>query len=155
MQSIIKQFISSSVTKTKIYASNDETRQFDCDLPVSDSELFDLTSFPLLDKDHAISRLGSDILLYEMLQLMVNDELANDISAIKKAHKEKDWETIELLAHKMKGGAVYCGTYKMQYACQYLERYRKAGHTALLEPLYQQLLRVLYDTEQAIRDAGI
>ena len=54
--------------------------------------------------------------------------------------------------HKMKGGAVYIGTVKMRYACQYLERYQKSGLTKLLEPLYQQLLSVVLDTQSHIKE---
>nr|WP_155831600.1 hypothetical protein [Legionella oakridgensis] len=39
----------------------------------------------------------------------------------------------------------------MKYACQYLERYQKAGHSTLLEPLYQQLIKVLQDTKQYLQ----
>ncbi|MFT4059532.1 MAG: hypothetical protein QM652_08295 [Legionella sp.] len=34
----------------------------------------------------------------------------------------------------------------MRYACQYLERYYKAGYRNLLEPLYQQIIQVNEDT---------
>ena len=81
---------------------------------------------------------------------MAIQEIPQDKKAIQEAHANKDWATVERLVHKMKGGALYCGTLRMQYACQYLERYRKAGHTRLLEELYQQLLRVLHETVLAI-----
>ncbi|MBA2651379.1 MAG: hypothetical protein H0U73_03810 [Tatlockia sp.] len=38
----------------------------------------------------------------------------------------------------------------MKVACQYLERYRKAGHSASLEKLYLQLMTVFEDTIQSI-----
>ena len=38
----------------------------------------------------------------------------------------------------------------MQYACQYLERYKKAGYTKLLDPLYHQLIKVLEETKYTI-----
>ncbi|MBA4260435.1 MAG: hypothetical protein C0446_14825, partial [Chitinophaga sp.] len=60
------------------------------------------------------------------------------------------WEEVEKLAHKIKGGVAYLGTQKMRYACQYLERYYKAGHRTLLEPLYQQLISVSNDTNQTL-----
>ena len=81
---------------------------------------------------------------------MAQNDILNDGKAIEDAYTAKNWEMIEKLAHKLKGGAVYCGTIKLKYACQYLERYQKAGHTALLENLYHQLIHVLKDTEQAI-----
>jgi hypothetical protein len=50
----------------------------------------------------------------------------------------------------MNAGAVYCGTFRMQFACLYLERYHKSGQTVLLEKLYHQLLGVLEQTKIAI-----
>jgi two-component system aerobic respiration control sensor histidine kinase ArcB len=118
--------------------------------PDQNSQLFMLEQFPLLDLDHAVQRIGDKTVLIEMLHLMARQEIPNDEQTLKIFHAAGDWEAIEKLAHKMKGGAVYCGTFKMQYACQYLERYRKAGYTRLLEDLYQQLLQVLEETKQTI-----
>lgn len=66
-----------------------------------------------------------------------------------------DWKYTDAdfaLAHKMKGGTVYCGTVKMQYAYQYLERYRKAGYRQQLGKLHQQLIQVTKQTRVAITD---
>ncbi|CZR34242.1 Uncharacterised protein [Legionella pneumophila] len=52
----------------------------------------------------------------------------------------------------MKGGAANCGAVRMKYACQYLERYQKMGYTKLLEPLYQQLIKVVEDTQKNIHE---
>lgn len=122
------------------------------DLPATEAELFELSSYPILDVDYALKILGSSTILKEMLSLMLDDQLLKDLSALQEAYSEKDWNTIESLAHKMKAGAIYCGTRRMHIACQYLERYRKAGHCQSLESLYQQLLQVLEDTQRAIRE---
>ncbi len=122
------------------------------DLPNTEDELFDLNNFSLLDINKAISTIGNDSLVRQVLELMISDEIQKDIALIKKAHSVGNWEEIEKFAHKMKGGAVYIGTVRMQYACQYLERYHKAGHTSLLELLYQQLTAVVNDTQNHIRE---
>ncbi len=119
-------------------------------LPELDSQLFELDQFPVLDINHAVQRLGNKTVLLEMLSLMATQEIPLDESCLHEAYAAGDWDTIQQLAHKMKGGAVYCGTFKMQYACQYLERYCKTGNTALLDQLYHQLLRVLEETKQTI-----
>ncbi len=119
-------------------------------LPETDAQLFDLEQFPLVDMEHAVLRIGNKTVLNDMLHLMATQEIPNEEQSLQNAYAVRDWNTIERLAHKMKGGAVYCGTFRMQYACQYLERYHKSGRTALLEQLYQQLLRVLQETRQAI-----
>ena len=70
--------------------------------------------------------------------------------AIQDAYAQKNWDTVEALAHKIKSGALYCGTKKLTFACQYLERYHKAGHAKLLEALYQQFFTTVEQTKKAI-----
>jgi CheY-like chemotaxis protein len=121
------------------------------DLPDSEEELFALSHLPLLDIDKAISTIGNKELVCQVLQLMISEEIQKDIRVIQEAYLQGHWPEIERFAHKMKGGAMYIGTIKMQFASQYLERYIKAKHTRLLEPLYQQLIQVVNDTQDYIR----
>ena len=58
---------------------------------------------------------------------------------------------LKKIAHQMKGEFVYCGITKLAFACQYLERYHKAGHTKLLDVLYQQLKVVANETATTIK----
>ncbi|WP_158617433.1 PAS domain-containing hybrid sensor histidine kinase/response regulator [Legionella sp. km772] len=122
------------------------------DLPDTEEELFDLHKLSLLDINKAINTVGNEGLVRQVLELMISEEIQKDIRFIKTAHSAGCWDEIEKFAHKMKGGAVYIGTVRMQYACQYLERYHKAGHTRLLELLYQQLITVVDDTQNHIRE---
>ncbi|MFT4058907.1 MAG: response regulator [Legionella sp.] len=115
------------------------------DLPETENELFDLLSFPILDEEEGIKTTGSEHMLGEMLQFML-DSLPDDMTQLKKTHDELDWERTQQLAHKIKGGVVYVGAVRMKMACQYLERYWKTGQRTLLEPLYQQLLQVTHES---------
>jgi len=122
------------------------------DLPDREEDLFNLDAFCLLDIDDAQASMGNDnTLLKTILKSMIEEELPEDIRDLDNAHSAGDWDAIEKMTHRMKGGLVYCGTLKLIHACQYLERYQKAGHTKLIEPLYQQLLTVVADTTVAIR----
>lgn len=120
------------------------------DLPATEKELFDIEHLAILDIQKASDLLGGKEILQEMLQLMVVEQIPNDLPLLKKAYQIKDWDQIEALAHKMKAGALYCGTMQLQIACQYLERYRKAGHKKLLNSLYEQLIRIIEITSSAI-----
>ncbi|WP_019217803.1 Hpt domain-containing protein [Legionella tunisiensis] len=117
------------------------------DLPDAEDQLFELEQYPLLDIAKGIEGAGSETTLYELLELIIND-IPETKKDIQKAYASGDWRSIEALAHKAKDGAIYVGTMRMKYACQYLERYYKTGHSDLLEKLYQQLLRVLDDTQK-------
>lgn len=149
MQEIMKQYIPSAVNGMEVKKS--ATGQLGRDLPDTEEQLFALNKFPLLDSNNGIKILGDAKVFKELLKVMVDEAIPDDKKAIEKAYAVKDWALIEELAHKMKSGALYCGTTKMLYACQYLERYRKAGHAQLLEKLYKQLLEVLSDTTYEIK----
>ncbi|MBA2650865.1 MAG: Hpt domain-containing protein [Tatlockia sp.] len=124
------------------------------DLPNTEEQLFELEQFPLLDVAIGLETLGSEATLFEILRGMI-DLISEQKEELQQAHAAGDWEGVEQLAHKIKGGAEYPGTVRMKYACQYLERYRKAGHSTSLEKLYQQLICVLDDTQQSIEAWGI
>lgn len=106
----------------------------------------------MLDIDAGLANLGDASILHELLNIMTKQELPTELSEIQAAYTELDWDKIEKLAHKMKSGALYCGTIRLKLACQYLERYRKAGYTKLLNELYFQLIRVANETKQSINN---
>lgn len=131
---------------------NGEDGNLGIDLPNTEEELFELDSFAILDTNKALGAIGNNMgLLRSILQSMLEDELPNDIQEIKSLHAQNDWPGVEKIAHRLKGGLVYCGADRLACACQYLERYKKAGLSAMLEELYQQLLIVADDTLLAIR----
>lgn len=115
------------------------------DLPQAESKLFEINQHPLFDMRTAINALGSEELVFVLLQDFKNDLLNGDLIRIKQSHASGDWETLEKLTHKIKGGACY-GTVRLYYALLYLERYLKAGYTNCAEILYQQMLGVIEET---------
>lgn len=123
-------------------AQEQEPNKFITDLPETETHLFALSSFPILDVFEGIKTTGTEETLFKTLQFMMWDSLPEDFAMLQKMHDLGDWEKTQQLAHKIKGGVVYVGAVRMKMACQYLERYWKSGQRALLEPLYQQLLLV-------------
>jgi PAS domain S-box-containing protein len=129
-----------------------ETTALGYQLPETEQELFALNHFPLLDEEEGINAVGSVEMLQELLTMLVEQTFPDELPLLKNAYAENDWSTVQAIAHKLKGGALYVGTIRLRYACQYTERYRLAGHTKLLEPLYQQLLEVINETSEHITD---
>ncbi|MFT4060339.1 MAG: ATP-binding protein [Legionella sp.] len=121
------------------------------DLPDTEDELFQLGQFPFFDEELALKQLADKPLLISLLHSYIS-EMQQDINQLKEHYKNKDWEDVEKTAHKIKGGVVYLGTQRMRFACQYFERYYKAGHRTLLEPLYQQIINVNEETMTYIED---
>jgi two-component system aerobic respiration control sensor histidine kinase ArcB len=138
------------VTPNDCSAKKEESpRPLGPNLPPIEEDLFKITGYPLFDVENGVSTLGSKDVLHEMIKDMVIT-ISEDKQELEQAYHNLNWQRIEKLAHRMKGGALYCGVIRMRYACQYLERYRKAGYSALQENLYQQLLTVLEDTKLSL-----
>ena len=147
IQHLIKTFVSDTNHNTPPKIEKNESNTptsggLGKDLPNTEAELFQLEKYPVFDPKTALEQVNELPLLFEILNDFLSEQGQDDISLMKKAYEEKDWSKVENLAHKLKGGAVYVGTCRMQYACQYLERYYKANHRALLEQLYHQLVAV-------------
>lgn len=122
------------------------------DLPETEAQLFELNSTPLLDAKAALSLLNNNVTLFNTtLSSIVEKELPQDLAEIELAHTKGDWTSVEHIAHRMKGGFVCCGIARLALACQYLERYHKAGHTTHSEALYQQLIEVSNKTVTTIK----
>lgn len=121
------------------------------DLPNTEAELFEINQYPLFDMTVGIAVLGSEDMVREILKILKTEAIDTDLALLKAAHTAGDWEMVEKLTHKMKGGADY-GTVRMHYALLYMERYRKAGHTKCSEALYQQMLQVIDETRMYLYD---
>jgi len=131
--------------------TSSEKALYSAELPENEDTLFDLAAFPILDVEDEIKTAGNEFNLVEMLAFMLTDSLPKDLALMKEAHKANDWNKIQQLAHKIKGGAVYVSTMKIKMACQYLERYWKTGQRDLLEKLYQQAVSVIEESMLEIR----
>ena len=123
------------------------------DLPDTVDELFAIDSFLMFDPKYLLKQAGDDeSLAIELLNTFIADQTQQDIHEMMQAYDKKDWGAVEKLAHKLKGGAGYLGTHRMFYACQYLERYYKAGHRdiGILDKLFHQLIDINKETIKTI-----
>lgn len=86
----------------------------------------DLVIYSLLDIDKALKSFNNDrSLMHDILKSMVEHEIPESLEVIYKARRDDDWDAIAQMIHKIKGGAMYCGTTKLQYACVYFEKHMK------------------------------
>ncbi len=123
------------------------------DLPDTEEQLFQLEQYPLFDMKEGIKVLGSEKEVKNMLSLFVEKAISNEeILTFHAARANQDWGKVVAIAHKLKGACIYCGISRMRYACQYVERYYKAGHRKLLEELCKQFLTVLNQTKKHVTD---
>lgn len=104
----------------------------------------------LFDLNQGINNLGSMSLLRESLSLMV-EELPLALSKIQQAYNAGDWVSIGEITHRMRSSAIYCGTKRLQYACQSMQIHLKAEDGLNLNPLYHELIEIITHTQQRIK----
>ncbi|RUR12463.1 Hpt domain-containing protein [Legionella sp. km772] len=119
-------------------------------LYTKNKERFDLSSYPLLDVQQALQHIGSEAVLAQMLLFMIKISLPEDLLMLQKVYAAGDWQEVQNIAHKIKGGAVYVGTVRLKMACQLLERAEHVHDAGCLESLYQQVVFVIEESKKAI-----
>ena len=111
-----------------------------------------LEDYPLLDTIIGIKNIGDQNLFNNMLQLMLNKDIPQNKSTIQAAYAVSDWPSVAKIAHQMKGSAMYCGTVRLQFACQYMEQYHKTTNAKAWHLSYQHWHDVIDATEHAIEE---
>lgn len=124
------------------------------DLPENEDELFEIDNEMIFDIKSATKILGEDNadLLMQMLKETINTGIPEELPRLQKAHDEGNWQAVADISHKLKGGFLSISLNRAATACKYLERYHKAGKTELLEKLYQQVLKILEETSNRLKD---
>lgn len=87
----------------------------------------------------------------DLIKTTITSLIPEELLLMKQAHDTGNWKTVSRIAHKLKGGFLSIGLTRAATACQYLERYYKAGHTVLLEKLYAQVLETLDTTSVSLK----
>lgn len=94
----------------------------------------------IVDFEYTKKLLGSnELAVHEMLAMLV-DSLPHEVKKLEAAYQHGDWESIKVIAHRLKGGSSYCGTLSLKSACTKLEDYIGSGLTMQIPGLYQKLL---------------
>jgi two-component system, OmpR family, aerobic respiration control sensor histidine kinase ArcB len=103
----------------------------------------------VIDFNASIQLTGKDaVFAKEMLTLLVGS-FPEELKTLQKAHEQNDWDLIQSLTHRLKGGTVYCGTPRLTLACTHLDQYLHSGKVALREKLYQQILQEIENVKMA------
>src|SRR3990167_5425524 len=97
------------------------------ELPDDEKQLFQINTLPTLDAEafHKIYTFDDwEEALSEAMDIFL-ETLPEESALIQKAHDNQDWQKVQALAHKMKGGCLTTGMQRLAIACQFLERYIK------------------------------
>ena len=124
-----------------------KTKEVDTQECDADQVLFELPE-ATLDYDKAVKLVGGkEDLVKELVQMLVNS-LPEEFAKLQEAYQKQEWGVIQMIAHKLKGGAAYCAAERLAVACGNLETYFKSAKTELREKLYGQLLHEIENIER-------
>jgi len=98
---------------------------------------------------------GNKTLAQEMITLLAKN-LIGDLMELKEAYQKLDWETIQNIAHRLRGGTSYCGTPRLKVACAQLEDHllSVANPTEYTDILYLQLVREIDEVQKHVSKSG-
>lgn len=116
-------------------------------LPTS-IEGFEITG-EVLNFDYVKTQCGDEAIAIEIISSLVNS-FPEVLIKIQQLHKEQQWDLIQGEARKLRDGASYCGTKRLEEACAYLEQGIKLEKIDLYENLYQQTMHEIAQAQQAI-----
>lgn len=124
------------------------------ELPDNEEQLFQIKSLPTLDVEifHNIYNFDDWEDAFQEAMETFLETLPKERALIQEAHNNHDWVKVQALAHKMKGGCLTVGMQRLAIACQFLERYIKAGHNQQCEKLYEQMMCTINDTVPEVTD---
>ncbi len=107
-------------------------------------------TLPLLDVELAISYLGSQAELKEMLTIMLNQSMTETTDLINKAYQEQNLDELKKSAHKFKSSCLYCATTLLLHHTQKLEGTTANQDPALLKQTYDEFQKALEATKKHI-----
>ena len=82
---------------------------------------------------------------------MLLDSFPEELQQLEEGYEKKDWSSIQAFAHKLAGGASYCGTVRLKKACSQLEFAIKNSNTELFVNFYQQMLSEMEAVKKAVK----
>ncbi|MFZ0219644.1 MAG: response regulator [Candidatus Aquirickettsiella sp.] len=119
---------------------------------VSESENSMDKELAVLDVDKAFQLGGNKEFVKETFTLMINNLIEN-LDEFPQLFKRKEWQAIKDRAHKLKGGASYCGALRLEQACKQIDDYiREHGPIGQTNQLYQQLIKEMESAQTVCED---
>jgi PAS domain S-box-containing protein len=109
-----------------------------------------INSYPIYNKNISLKNLSGNIDLFNEIIEMFKESIPGHIQELEKTYQLKDWETIENIVHKIKGGACYAGAIRLNYVCKNFLRCYLTGQSQQLDILYTYLIFSLKETYKAL-----
>lgn len=94
----------------------------------------------IIDYQEGIDKMGGNETAASELLKLLKQSLQEELPLLNEAREANNWEKIQAIAHKLRGGSSYCGTQRLQQACAILEDYLADKKTKWQEEIFQQLI---------------
>lgn len=93
------------------------------------------SDLPIIDVEHGITWAGGHRKDWLALMRMQIDDLQVSMEALQRAHQAADFGRMEYLAHRLRGGTLYCGVMALEFAAMQLEESCRNGAPDIAEKL--------------------
>jgi len=101
---------------------------------------------------------GDKKLAKEAIMMMVNS-FPEELAKLDKAYQKSDWQEVQMIVHKLRGGTSYCGTPRLKEACIRLDDYLQSSDDKTMQremdAYYQQLLKEVEAIQQSLPEFGL
>lgn len=98
------------------------------------------------------SQFGHDEEVAIQMVTLFLEELPKELENIQTAYRNKDWPSLQQLAHKIRGGVSYCGMPRLKEACDQLEHTLRNEKHSDYEKIYDQLIKTIALTEKDAKE---
>ena len=120
-------------------------------LTIEKANLLDIiNSYPIFNKSISLKNLSGNVDLFNEIIEMFNQSIPEYLQELERTYQLKDWEAIENIVHKIKGGACYAGAVRLNYVCKNFLRSYLTGQTQQLDTLYTYLIYSLEETYKVL-----
>lgn len=107
---------------------------------------------PVLDVNAMTTLLQCESLIKDCVHLMIAG-LEKDLLELPYFHQSNNWQAIREIAHKLQGGASYCGAKRLEQACQQIVGYlREKGPVNSGNRFYEELLQEMQAAKTVYED---
>lgn len=104
----------------------------------------------IVDHDFIKKQLGDNQGMISNLFNLLAHDLQDELQQLELAYKKADWQAIQAIAHKLKGGASYIGAARLLEACLLLEQSIEKQEANTFDSLYNKLLNEVAAVRQVM-----
>ena len=132
-----------STKKTNVSSDNKKDKK---PKKITSSDKQIKVELPIIDMNQALELTGGNEDLVKEMQQMLLEELQSETEKLNSFYEEKNIEKVKFIAHKIQGGASYCGTARLKEQTKNVERLCYQVQDDTSNKKLQKDLRIAFDS---------